>query len=87
MRIWCSDPTYEESLEVGMSPAQREVFDVIDEWWRKYELPTPKRPLSRDEIRRRVAVAPPTMAIVRNMVRTIKKQNQEITCLRNKLGC
>jgi hypothetical protein len=36
MKIRRSDPTYEESLEVGMSPAQREVFDVIDEWWRKY---------------------------------------------------
>ncbi len=56
-----------------MSPARREIFDVIDAWWRNYELPTPKRPLSRDEIRRRVSEAPPTMAIVRHMVRTIKK--------------
>jgi hypothetical protein len=23
-------------LEVGMSPAQREVFLVVDEWWKKY---------------------------------------------------
>jgi hypothetical protein len=36
MKIRRSDPTYEESLEMGMSPAQREVFDVIDEWWKKY---------------------------------------------------
>lgn len=27
---------YEECMEVGMSPAQREVFLVIDEWWKKY---------------------------------------------------
>lgn len=25
-----------EELEGGMSPAQREVFLVIDEWWKKY---------------------------------------------------
>jgi hypothetical protein len=23
-------------MEVGMSPAQKEVFLVIDEWWRRY---------------------------------------------------
>ena len=28
--------TREECLEVGMTPAQREVFLVIDEWWRLY---------------------------------------------------
>ncbi len=31
-----SDKTYEECMGVGMSPAQREVFLVIDEWWKKY---------------------------------------------------
>jgi hypothetical protein len=36
MKIRRSDPTYEESMEVGMSPMQKEVFLVIDEWWRKY---------------------------------------------------
>jgi len=25
-----------EELEVGMSPAQREVFLVVDEWWKRY---------------------------------------------------
>ena len=25
-----------ECMEVGMSPAQKEVFLVIDEWWKKY---------------------------------------------------
>lgn len=25
-----------EELEAGMSPAQREVFLVVDEWWKKY---------------------------------------------------
>ena len=28
--------TREECMEVGMTPAQREVFLVIDEWWRLY---------------------------------------------------
>jgi SOS-response transcriptional repressor LexA len=28
--------TYEECMEVGMTPAQKEVFLVIDEWWRRY---------------------------------------------------
>jgi hypothetical protein len=31
-----SDMTYEECLEISMSPAQNEVFLVIDEWWKKY---------------------------------------------------
>ena len=36
MKIRRSDLTFEESMEVGMSPAQKEVFMVIDGWWRKY---------------------------------------------------
>ena len=28
--------SYEECLEAGMSPDQKEVFFVIDEWWKKY---------------------------------------------------
>jgi len=28
--------TYEECMEVGMTPAQKEVFLIVDEWWRKY---------------------------------------------------
>jgi hypothetical protein len=31
-----SDYTYEECVEVVVSPAQKEVFFVIDEWWKKY---------------------------------------------------
>lgn len=31
-----SDLTYEECLGREMSPAQNEVFLVIDEWWKKY---------------------------------------------------
>jgi hypothetical protein len=31
-----SDLTYEECMEKKMSPAQNEVFLVIDEWWKKY---------------------------------------------------
>lgn len=28
--------TMEECLEMGMTPAQKEVFIVIDEWWKKF---------------------------------------------------
>jgi hypothetical protein len=28
--------TYEECMGVDMTPAQKEVFLVIDEWWRRY---------------------------------------------------
>jgi SOS-response transcriptional repressor LexA len=30
------DLSYEECLELEMTPAQREVFLCIDEWWKKY---------------------------------------------------
>jgi hypothetical protein len=36
MKIRRSDYTYEESMEVGMSPMQKEVFLAIDEWWKRY---------------------------------------------------
>lgn len=26
----------EECMEVGMSPAQREVFLIVDEWWKRF---------------------------------------------------
>jgi SOS-response transcriptional repressor LexA len=28
--------TREECMEVGMTPAQKEVFIVVDEWWKKF---------------------------------------------------
>jgi SOS-response transcriptional repressor LexA len=28
--------TFEECLEKDMSPAQREVFLIVDEWWKKW---------------------------------------------------
>ena len=28
--------SYDECMEVGMSPAQKEVFLVIDEWWKRH---------------------------------------------------
>jgi hypothetical protein len=31
-----SDMSYEECTEKDMTPAQREVFLCIDEWWKKY---------------------------------------------------
>ena len=36
MRQKKSDLTESECKEMDMSPAQREVFLVIDEWWKKY---------------------------------------------------
>jgi len=30
------DLSYEECVEMDMTPAQREVFLCIDEWWKKY---------------------------------------------------
>jgi len=32
------DLTYEQCLGVEMSPAQNEVFLIIDEWWKRYHL-------------------------------------------------
>ena len=28
--------SFEECLEVEMSPAQKEVFLIVDEWWKRY---------------------------------------------------
>ena len=36
MRQKRSDLTESECMEMDMSPAQKEVFLVIDEWWKKY---------------------------------------------------
>ena len=36
MRQKKSDLTEAQCMEMEMSPAQREVFLVIDEWWKKY---------------------------------------------------
>ena len=30
------EKTREECMEVGMTPAQKEVFIVVDEWWKKF---------------------------------------------------
>ena len=30
------DRTYAECMEVVMTPAQKEVFLVVDEWWKQY---------------------------------------------------
>ena len=31
-----SDKTFNECMEVEMTPVQKEVFLIIDEWWKKY---------------------------------------------------
>ncbi len=31
-----SDKSFEECLEVEMSPAQKEVFLIVDEWWKRF---------------------------------------------------
>jgi hypothetical protein len=30
------DFSYEQCMEVEMTPAQRQVFSIVDEWWKKY---------------------------------------------------
>jgi SOS-response transcriptional repressor LexA len=30
------EKTFEECMEVGMTAAQKEVFLIVDEWWKKY---------------------------------------------------
>jgi hypothetical protein len=30
------DFSYEQCMEVEMMPAQRQVFLIMDEWWKKY---------------------------------------------------
>ena len=30
------DKTYAECMELAMTPAQKEVFLVVDEWWKQY---------------------------------------------------
>lgn len=36
MMLRRKDFTYEQCMEVEMSPAQREVFLIVDEWWKRY---------------------------------------------------
>lgn len=36
MMLRKKDMTYEQCMEVEMSPAQREVFLIVDEWWKRY---------------------------------------------------
>ena len=31
-----SDMTFNECMEVDMTPVQKEVFLIIDEWWKRY---------------------------------------------------
>jgi SOS-response transcriptional repressor LexA len=31
-----SDMTFKECMEVEMTPVQKEVFLIIDEWWKRY---------------------------------------------------
>ena len=36
MMLKRKDLTYGQCMEVEMTPAQREVFLIVDEWWKKY---------------------------------------------------
>ena len=36
MRASSRNMSYEQCMEVEMTPAQREVFLIVDEWWKKY---------------------------------------------------
>jgi hypothetical protein len=43
-----------------------------------------KRPLSRSEIRRRVAGTPPSTAMVKHLIKTVALLQKENACLKNK---
>lgn len=43
-----------------------------------------KRPLSRSEIRRRVAGTPPSAAMVKHLIKTVAQLQQELAWLKNK---
>jgi len=43
-----------------------------------------ERPLSRAEIRRRVAGAPPSAAMVKHLLKTVAQLQQELAWLKNK---
>lgn len=36
MKLARKTPTFEECMEMGMTPVQREVFLIVDEWWKKF---------------------------------------------------
>jgi hypothetical protein len=36
MMLRRGDMSYEQCMEVEMTPAQREVFLIVDEWWKRY---------------------------------------------------
>ena len=36
MRASSRNMSYEQCMEVEMTPAQREVFLIVDEWWKRY---------------------------------------------------
>lgn len=36
MKLGRSAPTFEECMEMDMTPVQREVFLIVDEWWKKF---------------------------------------------------
>ena len=46
-----------------------------------------KRPLSRSEIRRRVAGAPTPAAMVKHLLKTVAMLQKENAWLKKKLGC
>ncbi len=46
-----------------------------------------QRPLTRSEIRLRVAGAPPSSAMVKHLLKTVDQLRKENACLKKKLGC
>lgn len=46
-----------------------------------------KRPLSRSEIRRRVAGTPPSPVMFAQLLKTVAQLRKENACLKKKLGC
>jgi hypothetical protein len=46
-----------------------------------------KRPLSRSEIRRRVAGALTSLPVAKHLLKTVVQLRKENACLKKKLGC
>ena len=36
MKVSRKDKSYDECMEVEMTPAQKDVFLIVDEWWKRY---------------------------------------------------
>ena len=70
-----SDKTFNECMEVEMTPVQKEVFLIIDEWWKKYGFSPTLRDIAE---RRGKSGLASTKAIVDRLVKqgVLKKKDR-----------